>query len=111
MIISAVCFKGVHTGGASAATRVVLRRWQDTMPSRQQELPEIEEEARKTDEGWGRVITKRDNMKENMRKKEKDPQRVVRAKVWGVHTFKDEKRLNCESVPQRPQRQKGEDRK
>lgn len=59
MLIQAVCIKGVHTGGVSAATRVILHRWQDTMPSRQQGLPEIEEEARKGDGGWERVITKK----------------------------------------------------
>lgn len=39
------------------------------MPSRQQGLPEIEEEARESDGGWERVITKRDNMKENLKMK------------------------------------------
>lgn len=68
-IIWAVCITGVHTGGVSAATHVILHRWQDTMPSRQQELPEIEEEERKSDGGWERVITKRDDMKENLKGK------------------------------------------
>lgn len=39
------------------------------MPSRQQGLPETEEEARKSSGGWERVITKRDNMKENLKMK------------------------------------------
>ncbi len=69
MIIWAAYIKGVYTGGVSPATHVILHRWQDTMPSRQQGLPEIEEEARKSNGGWERVITKRDNMKENLKMK------------------------------------------
>ena len=46
MLIWAVCIKGVDTGGVSPATHVILHRWQDTMPSRQQGLPDIEEEER-----------------------------------------------------------------
>lgn len=57
----------MYKGGVSPATHVILHRWQDTMPSRQQGLPEIEEEARKSDGGWETVITKRDNMKENFK--------------------------------------------
>lgn len=52
------------TGGVSPATHVILHRWQDTMPSRQQGLPEIEEAARKSDGGWERVITKEQHERE-----------------------------------------------
>lgn len=69
MLIWAVFIKRIYTGGVSQATHVILHRWQDTMPSRQQGLPEIEEEARKSDGGWERVITKRVNMKENLKMK------------------------------------------
>lgn len=69
MLIWAACIKGVYTGGVSPATHVILHRWQDTMPSRQQGLPETEEEARKSYGGWERVITKRVNMKENLKMK------------------------------------------
>lgn len=69
-MVNMACIRGIYTGGVSPATHVILHRWQDTMPSRQQGLPEIEEEARKSDGGWERVITKRDNMKENLKMKE-----------------------------------------
>lgn len=52
MLIQPVCIKGSYTGGVSPATHVILHRWQDTMPSGQQGLPEIKEEARKSDGGW-----------------------------------------------------------
>ena len=65
MLKWAVCITMVlHRGVPSLATHVILHRWQDNMPNRQQGLPEIEEEACKCNGGWERVITKRDNMKE-----------------------------------------------
>lgn len=45
-MVNMVCIMGVYTGGVSPATHVILHRWQDTMPNRQQGLQEIQEEAR-----------------------------------------------------------------
>lgn len=42
MLMEAVCAKEY----AQEVARVILHRWRDTMPSRQQGLPEIEVEAR-----------------------------------------------------------------
>lgn len=69
MLIRTACIKDVYTGGVSPATHVILHRWQDTMPSSQQGLPEMEEKGRKSDGGCERVITKRDDMKENLKMK------------------------------------------
>lgn len=68
MLIWAVSVKGEYTGGLSPATHpVILHRWQDTMPSRQQGLAETEEETRKSDGGRERVTAQRVNMKENLK--------------------------------------------
>lgn len=57
-MIKAVFVKEVTTFG-------ILHRWQDTRPNGQQGLPEVEQEACKSDGGWERVIIKMENMKEN----------------------------------------------
>lgn len=85
MLIWIECIKKVDTGGVFPATHVILHRWQDTMPSRQQGLPEIEEEHAKR----GRMGER--NYKEGQHEREFKDEGRLGKKNWSNKDWSEQK--------------------